>query len=184
MDVCCSVTRVRGFSVIELLITLGLGIILFAAGIPTWHHLQAHIRLDNAQKAYARLFHLARNTAIQRRLPIVLCPSTDGRQCHRDYRRWQDGALLFVDTDSDGKHDHAEPALAVQQAITGVVIQSSKRRLRVRFRTNGDAAGSNLSLRFCSPVDPTLNRALILSGSGRLRSASHLPGSLPVACTE
>ncbi len=184
MDVCHLAVRVRGFSVIELFITLGVMIILLAAGVPAWRHLQADNRLTSAQWMYARLLCLARSTAIQRRLPTVLCPSTDGQQCHRDYRRWQEGALLFADADGDGKRDRDEPVLAVQQAITGVVVQSSKGRLRVRFRASGDAVGSNLSLRFCSPVDPGLNRALILYGSGRLRSARRLPDDLPVVCTD
>ena len=184
MDVCHLAARVRGFSVIELFITLGVGIILLAAGVPAWRHLQADNRLASAQRDYARLLRLARSTAVQRRLPTVLCPSTDGQQCHHDYRHWQDGILLFADSDGDGKRDRDEPILAVQQAIAGVVVQGSKGRPRVRFRASGDAVGSNLSLRFCSPVDPGMNRALILYGSGRLRSADRLPDGSTISCDD
>ncbi len=182
MEVHRLAARVRGFSVIELIVALAVMIALILIAVPNWRHLQAKQQLNGAQQQIARLLHMARSAAVERRQPTVLCPSRDGTTCHRDHLAWHDGALLFVDADNDRVHDRDEATLGVMPAARGVKIHSSRGRTSIRFRSSGDAHGSNLSLRFCSPLDTRLNRALILYGSGRLRNARHLPGGSTVRC--
>ena len=61
------------------------------------------------------------------------------------------------------------------------IVSSSKFRNRISYRAMGRAWFSNTTIRFCHPDYPDLNRAIIVSNNGRVRSVSKL-GNREIDC--
>ncbi len=87
--------RKRGFTLYELVVTMGLVAILFTLGIPSFAagiaRQRQHVEID----ALFHAVHLARKESIVRRKVVSLCPRLAGKPCSPD-RDWSRGWLLFA----------------------------------------------------------------------------------------
>lgn len=173
-----------GFSLLQLILTLAIGSILLTLAVPQWGRLTENNAIAAARSDLSAVLQLARLTAVTDQQTITLCPSSDQANCNNDYTAWHLGYILFADTDGDKSRDADEALIRVGSAgHPGVRIHSSKGRRAIRYRADGSAWGSNVTLRFCSNNHAALNRALILYGSGRLRLSDTLSNGKPVTCT-
>ena len=65
--------RVRGFTLIELMVVVTIAAILIAAAIPSFVWLNARTRAANASNALLASFELARSEAIRRNIRVSIC---------------------------------------------------------------------------------------------------------------
>ncbi len=166
------------------MITLAVASILLSIGIPHWGYLvENNLIIAERQQFYA-LLQFARQTAVMQRQTITLCPSQDMLQCSGHYQSWHTGYMVFVDTNGNKQREAQETRLRVSTAArAGVLIQTSSGRRAIRYRMDGSAWGSNVTIRFCAYNHPTLNRTLVVHGSGRVRLSDTLGNGKSVACT-
>lgn len=84
----------RGFTIIELMITILVLAVLVAVAAPSFTRQIQNNRVlaiaDELQGAFA----LARSEAIKRAAAVSVCASTDGLECGAN---WNDGFIVFVD---------------------------------------------------------------------------------------
>ncbi len=91
--------RSKGFTLLELMITLFIVAILFAAAIPSFKDMSTRNRLVTYTNDFIATINLARSEAVRRGSPVSICSSADGKACGGG---WSDGWVTFADPDSDG----------------------------------------------------------------------------------
>lgn len=170
---------VRGFSLIELFMTLTVASILLGIALPNVKQMRERQGFIAVQHQLMGGFHQARSLAVTRGRPAAICPTADGIQC-RGGGIWDNGWLVFVDINRNGRRDADEPIERVHlEYPPSLQIRSSAQRPMAMFRPNGGSGASNLSLRLCSEDGRALG-GLVLNNTGRLRQAG--PGEINGHC--
>lgn len=111
-----------GFTLIELIIVLAIAAAVLTLGVPALRDL---IR-NNTRTAHVNDFvstlNLARSEAIKRGVRVALCKSSDGATCNTSTcasgsNCWENGWIVFVDSDEDGTLDSGEQILKVHESF-------------------------------------------------------------------
>lgn len=130
----------QGFTLSELIATLGVIGVSLSLVVPALSSVTASsVRAGGINELVATL-HVARNEAITRNEPVVVCPSRDGESC--DPVAWESGWIRFVDADGDFDLGPGEHVLGASAALGG---------LHIRTETFGTAFGYTASGRVSSP---------------------------------
>ncbi|MCD8548148.1 MAG: GspH/FimT family protein [Aeromonadaceae bacterium] len=106
---------------------------------------------------------VARETALNRLQPVVLCASDDGSSCGSS---WTNGWLAFIDSDRNGSLDSGEEIIAVNQHDASITVSLSGASDTVTFEPNGFVTSRTFS--FCSSSVSTSNRRIGISSVGDL----------------
>ena len=171
----------RGFTLVELMFTTAVAAVLCAVAMPSLSQLMQSSRACGAHNALVVALNLARSEAVSRQDDVVICPSTDQFHCDNSVM-WQNGWIVFQDKDGDAVRDANEPLLSVSQAQTGVAIASTSGRRHVKYRYDGSAAGSNLTLTLCDPRGPAQATTIVINNAGRVRNGKPSANQAAAAC--
>jgi len=164
--------RQRGFSLLDLMITLSVMIILLSIAVPSMGNLVREHRLTSQANSLLAHLHYARHEAVFRRAHVAACPSLDQQTCSGD-NRWDQGWIVFVDANRSGQPDSDQDILRVVQPSENLLMHSAG-RIRVRFQPHGGAYGTNLTIRVCDSSGTADPRAVIVSNPGRIRSTNQV----------
>ena len=169
-----------GYSLYELLLTLGLAAIVFGLGLPSLAFFAADNRLRVEADALFHAVHLARQQSITARHVVTLCPSVDGESCDPE-NRWSTGWILFANSTggAEAHRDDDEPVIWRHKVGRSVQIDANRRffsfRSTVRRATNG-------TLKICDHARRAPTRAVVVSFTGRPRVAYKDRRSRAYAC--
>ncbi len=106
----------RGFTLVELVITMTLASILVGMGVPALRSLMERNWRASLTNHLVSDLMLARSEAVKRGGYVTLCHSSDESACNGT---WADGWILFVDSDGDQTLDSGEELLRRYQPDTG-----------------------------------------------------------------
>ena len=93
----------RGFTIIELMITIGLLAIMVTLGIPAFTSTINSNETAAKSNAFLSALKAARSEATKRRQTIIVCASNNQSDCASN--DWSDGWIIFEDTDGGGDFD-------------------------------------------------------------------------------
>ncbi|HYW03952.1 MAG TPA: GspH/FimT family pseudopilin [Gammaproteobacteria bacterium] len=97
----------RGFTLIELMITLLVAIVLLSIAIPNFSSLIKDNRITTQVNTMVRALQLARSTAIKRGQRVVVCRSANSTAasptCDTGSGSWTEGWVVFVDCNNDAQ---------------------------------------------------------------------------------
>jgi type IV fimbrial biogenesis protein FimT len=128
-------TAARGFTLIELMVTLGIGAILLAIGAPSFVDTVKAYRLDAAHSAMRDALLLARDTARNESIAVSVCTSTTGATCTAS--SWKQGFIVFRDAGTAGTVDGADSILMWQKdAGSAVSIAAAVKSSGVAYARN------------------------------------------------
>lgn len=96
-----SMRRSRGFTLVELMITVTVVAIVLAIAYPSFVDLIRSNRVSSGANELIASVMLARTEAIRSPGGAAVCPSADGASCDVG-GDWNNGWIIFQDRDSDG----------------------------------------------------------------------------------
>ncbi|MCG6965331.1 MAG: GspH/FimT family pseudopilin [Chromatiaceae bacterium] len=108
-------TKHRGFTLVELMVTLAMAIILLAVGMPLFSSVVGSNRAAAQVNDLVSALKLARSEAVKRATAVTVCSSDDGG-CG-DAGGWTNGWIVYVDANDDGAVDPDE-VLRTWEALT------------------------------------------------------------------
>lgn len=85
----------RGFTLVELMVTLLVAAIVMGMAIPSFTTMMANNRSLTLANEFADTLSLARAQAVTRSSRVSICASSTGTSCAGD---WKEGYIVFIDT--------------------------------------------------------------------------------------
>lgn len=172
--------QVRGFTLTEMIIAVGIMSILMMIAIPNF---QDQVRRNAAGKVqedmYADLI-FARSEAIARARSITICPVADATaatlDCSGDVGDWNNGWIVITDTDRSSSLTAASGSIPADEVLRVFINANSD---MVDIQPNGSAAiryngrglleAGNQSFLFCDSSSGFKEALVVASGTGRVR---------------
>lgn len=159
-------TKLTGFTLIELMVTIAVLGILLSIGIPSYQNMVLNSRITAQANQVITALNYARSEAVKRAAPATVCSTNGGAACALS-TNWSTGWLVFADADGDGTVDAGETVLRVWPALnTGNTLNTGK-DLRVTFAASGFATGFNDTFRLCDKRGKTEARSIVINSMGR-----------------
>jgi len=162
----------KGFTLLELMITLAVASILLSIGVPSFVDFIQNGRMSAQTNELNASLSLARAEAIKRKIPVTVCRSSDQDSCSG---AWGDGWIVFTDANNDGDRDTSgteESILKVQANIPeGMTISKNAGAAYIKFNYFGEARGQATTFTICDDRGAKHANALVILGSGRVRLA-------------
>jgi len=100
-----------------MLATIAVSTILLSVATPSFIEMSRKNRLVTYSNEVIGAINLARSESIRRGTNVSICHSNDAKTCSGT---WNDGWIVFVDTDGDGTKDPdpADPVLRTHEALS------------------------------------------------------------------
>jgi type IV fimbrial biogenesis protein FimT len=119
------VYKAKGFTLVELILTLALSAILASIASFSWTHLITATRHTDVVNSTHRMFALARSYAVHQKTLTTICPLSAALRCTDN---WNNPVSVFPDRDNDKRPDDGR---------IHKVFNLSKNRSRLYSRTAG-----------------------------------------------
>jgi type IV fimbrial biogenesis protein FimT len=165
----------RGFTLIELMITLLIATILLTVGIPSFNELIKNSRMTTSTNKFVTAANLARSEAIKRGVRVTICKSNDGATC-TNANNWDQGWIVFTDENNNAAYNNAtETLLRVANGLGNNLILTGNANV-VNYisyvasgqsqLTGGAFQAGTVSL--CDDRTGNFGRDMVLNRTGRL----------------
>ena len=168
---------VRGLSLLELLISLGILSILLGISIPNFYELAQSISGDVALRKLATAVQLSKSTAVTTGTTVTLCRSADGFVCGGS---WQDGVIVFTDRNRDrvvNENDRLVRHITFPNGNGHIRFRAFQNKQYLQVTSLGVTHDQNGNFTYCPfSGNSKLARQLILNRTARLRFAQDSDG--------
>lgn len=163
-----SVALTNGFTLVELLACLAILTLLLILAAPSfkmlWRGNQADVYIETLQRAIA----MARSTAISTKKIVSLCPY-EKSSCGDN---WENGLMIFVDSNNDGKLDEEDTlkeVLNFSPSNSTITWRASGGKNYLRYSPTGMARQFGRFHICDKDGDMNLARSLVVNRQGRTR---------------
>ena len=179
---------IRGFTLIELMVTLAIGSILMLIAVPSFQTYRRNSELTTATNTLFSAINAARGEAMKRGMSaMVVAGTTDDTANPPNASNWNTGFIVFIDTDRNQEYNATDAVVSTQAPLPAymTVIGNNTAGLSTKpyimfdpsgySKTRGGAFGAlaltlkrnDLDVGSVTPPDQT--RLIIISSTGRAR---------------
>ncbi|MGY0556390.1 GspH/FimT family pseudopilin [Lysobacter sp. A421] len=162
--------RNRGFTLIELMVTIVVLAILLTIGLPSFQGTLRSNRVATTTNEMVASLALARSEAIKGSQGAGMCASKDGGACDGT---WNDGWIVWGDSNGSGAFEDGEPVFRFTQGRTELQA-SGPTGDGIVFDARGRRRASDSQVLALRPVDcgnQPLQRTLTVNITGQVRTA-------------
>lgn len=169
MNYISNLKQPRGFTLIELMVTISIMAIVVSLAVPSFNTTIENRRVLTINEMLAASLKLARSEALSRSESITMCFSSDQTTCSGS---WSDGWIIYVDENSDRIFDGGIDELlkASDEVAPNYSIELMSNVISsFQFNNEGRAVESG-TYRVCGPAaDDNRARGVIINLSGGMR---------------
>jgi len=162
------IKNVKGFTLLELMIAVSLGVILLGIGAPAMSSLLSENSLRFESRTLLKYLRFARSQAIDNQQSVTACLANASDNCvtANPTQLLVTQLLVFVDNDSprDNILNNSDQFLARTAAFSGTLTIANN-RISTTFSPDGTSLGSNATISLCSSGNAQVN--LVIAQSGR-----------------
>lgn len=174
-----------GFSLLELLTSVGIATLLITIAAPSFARFMANNDMKIQTTALVQSLAIARQTALNQGHIVQVCGLADKASVKCMSRRgrnrsWTDGWMLFTDINENGSFDASDEIVRVYESSGATKIVFNQNG-RLRFFPNGSARSAGFYL--CNE-NAKIDRRIFLLHSGRTRSTDTLLESRKKTCQQ
>ena len=159
-----SVKNSNGFTMMELLVTMGIFFVLVAAAGPAISNWVIKNRVDTAVVSFRGALNYARYEALNRNSWITVRPNNTS---------WSTGWYVFTDEGNDGFMGSGDEVLRADILnVVGLTVEWARDMPRISYGPRGlTNGGSQNSVRYCVEGDTNhgFAKGLVMSSIGRTR---------------
>lgn len=174
---CTIITRskLKAFTIIELLITLTILSISLSIAIPSFNSFIDKTKLKTSALSLHATLTQARNHAISNQVTVIVCQANDNnyQQCsptRERYDNWQNGWISYADLNKNNELDTDDQILTVRQALSQTAVVFNQVG-RLRFFPLGSARSAGFYI--CSS-NSSQTQYIRLLHTGRSRMSQDL----------
>jgi len=169
--------RDRGFTSVELLVSLSIAAILFGLAVPSGYSLVQRSRANSSILQLMAFVQFARHTAVTKQRVVTLCGSINGIDCTNHWLGAR--VIVFADSNNDHNLDENEEVFMLEQLDDSDAIirwKASGGRKYLRYLPDGSVKEFGHFL-YC-PADKNIRfaRSLIITNVGRAHTAKDRTG--------
>lgn len=174
--------KVRGFTLLELLITVALAAILLAIAAPSFTTIIRNNAMGSARDSLYNAIQYARTEAVSRNTHVSICAAADANfdSC-ADVDDWAvNGWVVFVDSNT-GTGMAFDTTLRVYEPITGIEVRSNGAD-HFQYQPSGLLTSSvdGATVSFCDVDGNATERSLIVANiTGQIRTGDDSDATCP-----
>jgi type IV fimbrial biogenesis protein FimT len=139
----------KGFTLVELMVTLAVAIILMAASVPLFRGMVAGNALVTQTNTLVTALNLARSEAVKRGAGVAVCPKATADVADTDCGgngNWTNGWHVFTDAGVEGTFDAGDAILRHWEPLPGAAGLTSAVAF-IRFEADGSAGAAEQTFR-------------------------------------
>lgn len=167
----------RGFTIIELMVTVVIIAVLLILGVPSFSRTIEQNKLSTQVNDLISTLQYARSESVKTGKRITVCMSDDGTDCGAT--GYEDGWIVFVDdVSSDGDLDAGEQLLKIHEALdTNMTLRGNNRYVNfISYLPTGGIANADPNTDqdhfvLCKENIISKSRAVYVTTPGRVRVA-------------
>jgi len=173
-------TQHRGFTLVELMITLAVAAVGLTIAVPGFISVVKNNRQSTQINELVNALAIARSEAIKLNVPVSVCQSSSGVACTDT--GWEDGWIVFSDQNTQGTVDGADVVVQVFGAINGqTTLTSASFADFITFASDGTSNSSG-DFAMCDDRGSGHARSLCVSLTGRAYVSSTACGGGAITC--
>lgn len=153
-------TRIHGFTLVELMVVIGVAVVMLTIGVPSFYTLVQKQKMTTAVSDFFNALGLARSEAIQRGSRVDLVPAGGGTD-------WADGWVIFIDENNNQRPDAGEHIIFTHGPVpSGITVRASFTDSTVQYLAY---TGSGRTRTNASSQAPQLGSLSFIGSNGEVR---------------